>query len=88
MIMLAARVSRAWWTLWRPFWPWIPLVLAARVQLAIILLAMLPLVIREDPRSGSALSVVYIALGVYGAVAQLLRRFRLRRFVPWDDKGD
>jgi hypothetical protein len=86
IMLLAARASRAWWVLWKPFWTWTPLVLAVRVQLAVILLALMPAVIRVDPRSGSVLSVISSGLVVYGVYAQLRRKARLRRFTPWDDR--
>jgi hypothetical protein len=86
IIMLAARASRAWWVLWKPFWTWTPLVLAVRIQLAVVVLALVPALVRADPRSGSELSVIASGLVVYGVVAQLRRKYRLRRFTPWEDR--
>lgn len=81
-VALAAQASRGWWVLWRPFWPWWPLVLAARVQLAVILLAVIPLVIRVDKAAVPVFSLLSSGLVVYGVYAQLMRKHRLRRFTP------
>lgn len=84
MKALAARASRRWWVMWRPAWHVWPLILSARIQLAVVFIAIIPLIVRETDEVGSILSILSCCLIAYGGLSQLRRSWRMKRFQPWE----